>query len=82
MLFYVVISIIFMCKSFVFLNVFCLKEDCKGIIFLGIKVVRFWKGWGLNFIFYVKDNFFRVLNFWGKNYVMNLMNKNWFNFLI
>lgn len=71
MLFYVVISIIFMCKSFVFLNVFRLKEDCKGFIFLGIKVVRFWKGWGLNFIFYVKDNFFRVLNFWGKNYVMN-----------
>lgn len=41
-----------MCKSSVPLNAFRLKEDCKGINSLGIKVVRFWKGWGPNFISY------------------------------
>lgn len=76
LLLHVAISIIFMCKSSVPLNAFYLKEDCRGIYSLGIKVVRFWKGWGPNFISYLKDNLFRVLNFWEKNYAMNLMNKN------
>lgn len=82
LLLHVAISIIFMCKSSVPLNAFRLKEDCKGINSLGIKVVRFGKGWWSNFISYVKVNLLRVLNFWEKNYPMNLMNKNWFNFLI
>lgn len=55
-----------MCKSSVPLNAFRLKEDCKGINSLGIKVVRFWKGWGPNFISYVKVNLLRVLTCWGK----------------
>lgn len=53
LLLHVAISIIFMCKSSVPLNAFYLKEDCRGINSLGMKVVRFWKGWGPNFISYM-----------------------------